>query len=65
MPAEPAAGVPLNFAVPFELGTNVTPAGRAPVSETVAAGDPVVVTVNDPLEPTLKAVVAALVIAGL
>jgi len=60
----PAAGVPLNFAVPFPLFTNVTPEGNAPDSVIVGAGVPAVVMVNVPAVPTLKAVLAALVIAG-
>ena len=40
------------------------PAGSVPVCDTVGAGKPVVVTVNVPAVPTVKVVVAALVIAG-
>ena len=60
----PAAGVPLNFAVPFPLFTNVTPEGSAPDSVMAGAGVPAVVMVNVPAVPTLNAVFAALVIAG-
>ncbi len=45
-------------------GVNVTPVGSAPVCETVGVGKPVVVTVNVPGVPTVKVVLAALVIAG-
>ena len=40
------------------------PVGSGPACETVGAGKPVVVTVNEPGVPTVKVVVAALVIAG-
>jgi hypothetical protein len=43
---------------------NVIPAGSAPVSVTVGAGNPVVLTVNDPACPTVKVAVAELVMAG-
>jgi hypothetical protein len=56
-----AAGVPLNTP---EVVFNVTPDGRAPVSENVGAGDPVAVTVNVPFAPTENVVLFALVIAG-
>ena len=59
-----AAGVPLNFAVPFPLFTNVTPEGNAPDSVIVGVGVPAVVMVNVPAVATLNAVLAALVIAG-
>lgn len=64
VPLVPAAGVPLNLAVPLPLFTNVTPDGRAPDSVMVGAGVPAVVIVNVPAAPTLNAVVAALVMAG-
>jgi hypothetical protein len=60
----PAAGVPLNFAVPFPLFTKVTPEGSAPDSVIVGEGVPAVVMLNVPAVPTLNAVFAALVIAG-
>ena len=49
VPSVPAAGVPLNVAVPSPLSANVTPVGRAaPVRTMAGAGNPVVVTVNVP-----------------
>ena len=42
----------------------VTPVGSAPDSVIVGGGKPVAVTVNAPAWPTVKVVVAALVIAG-
>ena len=45
-------------------GVKVTPAGNVPVCDTVGVGKPVVVTVNVPGVPTVKVVLAALVIAG-
>ena len=63
-PPEPGAGVPASVAVPSALGVNVTPAGSAPVLDSVGAGNPVVVTVNVPAPPRPKVVAAALVIAG-
>jgi hypothetical protein len=63
--AVPAAGVPLSVPVPLPLSTKVTPDGNAaPVRAIVGAGNPVVVTVNVPAEPTVKLTVVALVIAG-
>ena len=45
----PAAGVPLNVPVPLPLSTKVTPAGSAtPPIASAGAGNPLVVTVNDP-----------------
>jgi hypothetical protein len=64
VPPLPAAGVPLNVAVPFPLFTNVTPLGSVPVSVSVGAGDPVVVTVKLPAVPTVNVVLLALVIVG-
>ena len=52
------------MAVPSSLAVKVTPAGKAPVSLMAAAGKPVVVMVNEPVWPTVKVVVLALVIAG-
>ena len=60
----PAAGVPARVAVPLPLSVNVTPEGSAPVSDSVAAGEPVVVTLNEPLAPTVNVVALALVMAG-
>ena len=60
----PAAGVPANVAVPFPLLVNVTPEGSAPVRTSVGVGEPVVVTLNNPLAPTVNVVALALVIAG-
>jgi hypothetical protein len=60
----PAAGVPLSVPVPLPLSWNVTPLGKAPLSVMLGVGDPVVVTVKEPAVPTWKAVLLALVIAG-
>jgi len=51
-------------AVPLPLSVKLTPAGRAPVSVSVAVNEPVVVTENEPAAPTVNAVEATLVIAG-
>src|SRR5258708_6632599 len=65
VPAVPAAGVASSVAVPLALFVNVTPEGKAPVSVIVlAAGDPVVVTVNVPATPTVNVAAFALVIVG-
>jgi len=64
VPTVPAAGVPLNVAVPFPLSTNVTPLGSVPVSVSVGVGDPVVVTVKLPAVPTINDVLLTLVING-
>src|SRR6266850_42883 len=64
MLADPDAGVPLSFPVPFPLSTNVTPLGNAPVSLRVGLGVPVAVTVNVPAVPTVNVVLLALVITG-
>jgi len=53
-----AAGVPLST----PADERVTPLGSAPVSLKVGAGKPVAVTVNDPADPTVNVVLAALVI---
>lgn len=63
-PVVPAAGVPEIVAVPLPLSVKLTPAGRAPVSVSVAVNEPVVVTENEPAAPTVNAVEATLVIAG-
>src|SRR5918994_6324472 len=44
--------------------SNVTPAGRVPVTEKVGAGKPLAVTVKVPAVPATNVVVAALVMAG-
>ena len=57
--------MPASVPVPSPLSTNVTPDGSAtPPRAMVGAGKPDVVTVNDPATPTVKVVLAALVIAG-
>ena len=58
------AGVPARVAVPLPLSTNVTPEGRAPVSESEGFGNPAVVTVKDPADPSVKVVLAPEVMAG-
>jgi hypothetical protein len=63
-PPVPAAGVPASVAVPFPLLVNVTPDGNAPVFVMAETGKPVVVTLNDPAEPTVNVAEAADVIAG-
>ena len=65
MPPVPAAGVPLNVPVPLPLSTKVRPDGNAaPPRAIVGAGNPLVVTVNDPAAPSENVVLFALVIAG-
>jgi hypothetical protein len=65
VPPVPAPGVPVSVPVPLPLSTNETPAGSAtPPRASAAAGNPLVVTVNDPSVPTVNVVLAALVIAG-
>ena len=56
-----AVATPLNTPV---AGVNVTPVGNVPVIETVGAGDPVAVTVNEPAAPVVNVALFALVIAG-
>ena len=46
------------------LVESVTPEGNAPVSVTVAVGEPVVVTENVPAVPTVKVVLFPLVMLG-
>ena len=60
----PAAGVPLNVAVPLPLLTNVTPLGSVPALLSEGVGAPVVVTVKLPAVPTANVVLLALVIDG-
>jgi hypothetical protein len=57
----PDAGVPLRTSV--EL-LKVTPLGNAPDSVIPGFGNPDAVTLNDPAVPTVKVVLAPLVIAG-
>ena len=57
----PAAGIPKRFPV---APSKVTPEGSAPDSESVGAGMPVAVTVNDPTIPAVKVALFALVIAA-
>ena len=59
---EPEAPVGVPLRIPALL--SVTPLGKAPVSEKVADGDPLAVTVNEPGEPTVKVVLLALVMLG-
>ncbi len=56
--------MPAKVAVPLPLSTKVTPLGSTPALVSVGVGEPVVVTMNDPAEPTVKAVALALVIVG-
>jgi hypothetical protein len=58
------AGVPAMVAVPSPLLVKVTPAGSAPDSVSVLAGNPVVVIVTELLTPFVNEPVAALVMAG-
>src|SRR5664280_88520 len=54
-------GVPEMVAVPLVLALKVNPLGRAPVSASVAVGEPVVVTVKVEAFPTVSEVEAELV----
>src|ERR1017187_8253309 len=57
--------VPLAVGVPLKTpALKVTPAGSAPDSVIVGAGNPVAVTVNDPAAPSVNVVLLALVMAG-
>ena len=56
--------MPEMVAVPLLFPTKVTPAGRAPVSVSVGAGYPVVVTEKVPGAPVVNVVQVALVMAG-
>src|SRR5262249_30831854 len=60
-PPEPTAGVPLRTPV---TESSVTPLGRVPDVLNEGAGEPVLVAVNVPLEPTVKVVLFALVMPG-
>ena len=61
----PGSGVPLKVPVPLPLSVKVTPEGSAAPPRAIdGAGDPLVVTVKLPEEPTVKVTVSALVIAG-
>lgn len=63
-PAVPEAGVPETVAVPLPLSVKVTPEGRAPVSERAGGGEPLAVTVKEPLLPTVKVALDALLMVG-
>jgi hypothetical protein len=57
--------VPLAVGVPLRTpALKVTPAGSAPDSVIVGAGNPVAVTVNEPAAPWVNVVLLALVMAG-
>jgi hypothetical protein len=59
------ANVPLAVGVPLKTpALNVTPAGSAPDSVIVGAGNPVAVTVNEPAAPSVNVVLLALVMIG-
>ena len=64
MPAVPVAGVPAIVAVPLPLSLKVTGLGNDPDSVRAGVGEPVVVTVNVPAEPTENVALLALVIVG-
>ena len=57
-------GVPAREAVPSPLSVKVTPAGRSPVSDSVAVGTPVETTVKLPAEPSVNVVELPLVMVG-
>ena len=57
----PDAGVPLRTSVEV---LKVTPLGNVPDSVIPGFGNPDAITVNDPAVPTVKVVLAPLVIAG-
>ncbi len=57
-------GVPPSVAVPLPLLVNVIPAGRLAVSETAAAGKPVVETVKLAATPTVTVTLEGVVMAG-
>ena len=58
------AAVPDKVAVPLAPGVNVIPLGKAPVNVITAAGEPVVVIVNENGLPVTAAAEAALVNTG-
>jgi hypothetical protein len=57
-------GVPARVAVPSPLSVKLSPAGNTPVRVIAGVGVPVVVTVNEPAEPTANVAELALVNAG-
>src|SRR5262245_47617461 len=61
VPIVPAAGVPEITPVP---ALKAKPEGSVPVTDTVGAGDPVVVIANAPFVSSANVAVLALVIAG-
>jgi hypothetical protein len=63
-PPAPAEGVPARVAVPSPLSVKPSPAGNTPVREITGVGVPVVVTVNEPAEPTVNVVALALEMVG-
>jgi hypothetical protein len=64
VPPEPAVGVPDSVAAPPLDADRCSQLGNALVAEIVASGVPVLVTLNDPADPTVKVVLLALVIVG-
>ena len=60
----PCVGVPESVPVPLWLSTKLTPVGSVPLSEILAVGKAVVVTVNVPAIPVLNVVLFALVMTG-
>src|SRR4051812_15413385 len=65
VPPVPGSGVPLSVPVPSPLSVKLTPEGRATPPRAIdGVGTPVVVTVNDPLVPTVKVAAFRLVIVG-
>ena len=52
------------MAVPSPLSEKVTPVGSAPALVIAGSGNPVVVTVKEPAEPTRKVVEVPLVMTG-
>lgn len=61
---EPVAGVPARAAVPLPLSVNVTPEGRAPVSDSTMVGLPAAVTVKLPAVPWVKVALLTDVMVG-
>jgi hypothetical protein len=64
VPPLKAAGVPLKVAVPLPLSVKVTPVGKLPVMLNEGVGEPVLVIVNEPADPTLNVVLLRLVMAA-